>query len=57
MLILGKYLKVDRIHHGGCWYFTEMNVRASYRGVCEPDKDHRRSHHGVRLVLPVQKLE
>ena len=44
-----------RIHRGGCYRFKAINVRASYRGGCEADEDHRRNHHGFRLVLPAQK--
>lgn len=44
-----------RIHRGGSWIFKAINVRASYRGGCEADEDHRRAHHGFRLVLPAQK--
>ena len=44
-----------RIHRGGCYHFTAKNVRASYRGGCDADEDHRRGHHGFRLVLPVHQ--
>lgn len=43
-----------RIHRGGDFRLKAINVRASYRGGCEADEDHRISHHGIRLVLPVQ---
>ena len=41
-----------RIHRGGDFRLKAINVRASYRGGCKADEDHRKGHHGFRLVLP-----
>ena len=44
-----------RIHRGGGFQFKAINVRASYRGGCTADEDHRKGHHGLRLVLPAKE--
>lgn len=50
----GSLIGGRRIHRGGSWKFRANSVRASYRGSCPSDEEHRIGIHGFRLVLPAQ---